>query len=415
MRYHHQNMGACQDQDMEVDHRPNHHPKSPMKYVSQSSRSLNYSSPSRYSNESLVGYMHKGFRQSNNDNYVRFLFQTSATKIEKAISYDGRKRSILSASCESGSALKLRNITIKDFPSTSALCNIVLNERSIILSPEKAEVDFERLKPEDVELLPIASVAEQDSDQYHIIEGYLQLSQREPQEQAIRDGILKVMLTENRLCDMEENWTHITLWEDHIDAVKDFVEADVHWLRFYDVKCKTFNGNSYVTTTARTVIEQMLNAPSDVPPSSSEVPDVPAEFPNFEVVVVDRVKLVSDYSQYWCCQFCYRKLTEIATIKLQKCEKCGSYQDVDDCISIVNAKIKVNPADQWLTVFDDELKKISQNVNNMERLFADILSARKLELTIDRSRNIIVGIKFQAAEEFDGNKELRRLKFGREQ
>ena len=147
--------------------------------------------------------MHKVFRQSNNDNYVRFLFQTSATKIEKAISYDGHKRSILSASCESGSALKLRNLTIKDFPSNSALCNIVVIERSIILSPEKAEVDFERLKPGDVELLPIASVAEQDSDQYHTIEGYLQLSQREPQEQAIHDGILKVVLTENRLCDME--------------------------------------------------------------------------------------------------------------------------------------------------------------------------------------------------------------------
>ena len=124
------------------------------------------------------------------------------------------------------------------------------------------------------------------------------------------------MLTENRLCDMEGNWTHITLWEDHIDAIKDFVEADDHWLRFYDVKCKTFNGNSYVTTTARTVIEQMLNAPSDVPPSSSDVPDVPAEFPNFEVVLVYRVKLVSDYSQHWCCQFCNRELTEIATIEV---------------------------------------------------------------------------------------------------
>ena len=92
--------------------------KSTMKYVSQSPRSLNYSSPSRYSNESLVGYVHKVFRQATII-IVRFLFQTSATKIEKAISYDGRRRSILSASCESGSALKLRNITIKDFPSNN--------------------------------------------------------------------------------------------------------------------------------------------------------------------------------------------------------------------------------------------------------------------------------------------------------
>ena len=70
----------------------------------------------------------------------------------------------------------------------------------------------------------------------------------------------------------------------------------------------------------------------------------------------------------------------------------------------------MNPADQWLTVFDDEFKKILQNVNNMERLFADILSARKLELTIDRTRNIIVGIKFQAAEEYDGNKGTAEIK-----
>ena len=70
----------------------------------------------------------------------------------------------------------------------------------------------------------------------------------------------------------------------------------------------------------------------------------------------------------------------------------------------------MDPADQWLTVFHDELKKISQNVNNMDRLFADILSARKLELTIDRSRNIIVGIKFQGAEEFDGNKGTAEVK-----
>ena len=67
---------------------------------------------------------------------------------------------------------------------------------------------------------------------------------------------------------------------------------------------------------------------------------------------------VSQFTLFYICQNCKKKITDLSTLKVIKCN-CNSVQRLKDCRRTYAIKIKLFPEDAVLyTCFEDVLKKI---------------------------------------------------------
>ena len=71
------------------------------------------------------------------------------------------------------------------------------------------------------------------------------------------------------------------------------------------------------------------------------------------------------------------------------------FQDINDSVLGVMANIDVDVPNQWYTVFGDQLEQISMNIHDCDLLYADILQARQLKISINKLRNVVTKIDHQ--------------------
>ena len=162
------------------------------------------SSPSKYRKDKLVGYVQqmivspkKGVSGKN----FRFLIQTGEKEVKKAICYDMSKKPKVCESVNKGSPVKIQNLTVNDLPADSPLVSVILNERSILSTAEKSEVSVERSEVNEVlRLTPTGKITFTGAGEYLSVEGFLQLSENEVEEQMVY-GEIKQMLSGNLIYD----------------------------------------------------------------------------------------------------------------------------------------------------------------------------------------------------------------------
>ena len=203
----------------------------------------------------------------------------------------------------SGSPLKIQNLTVNDLPADSPLASVIVNERLILSTAEKSEVSFERSEVNEVlKLTPIDKITFTGAGEYLSVEEFLQLSENEVEEQIVY-GEMKRMLSGNLIYDEFGKAIPITFWEDHIDKVRQKVRQKVaegcNWLQIIDIRCKQFGGQIYLTSTQRSVIDVMKDHPDMVPPMADTSKENNHTIENLEV---DRIKLIHGYKKYKICQ-----------------------------------------------------------------------------------------------------------------
>ena len=108
-----------------------------------------------------VGYVTAYSPPLPNNNYFYFDLQTSPTKSIKSICFDNSKSIKIKQFCNSGSSVKIKNITFQDDDSQHYLAQLKVNARSVITMADNSEVNFERIQTiSTTNKVPITKISE---------------------------------------------------------------------------------------------------------------------------------------------------------------------------------------------------------------------------------------------------------------
>ena len=133
-----------------------------------------------------VGYVTAYSPPLPNNNYFYFDLQTSPTKSIKSICFDNSKSPKIKQFYDSGSPVKIRNITFQDDDSQHYLAQLKLNT------------------PSTTNKVPITKISELQAlkdDEIVTVQGLLTLSNHHPKDQKCKSGHVRLMLDNSVLTD----------------------------------------------------------------------------------------------------------------------------------------------------------------------------------------------------------------------
>ena len=144
-------------------------------------------------------------------------------------------------------------------------------------------------------------------DEIVTVQGLLTLSNHHPKDQKYKSGHVRLMLDNSAPTDETES-VKVTLWASNIKLVSQSIKQGHPYFLFKSESEKIPFLTKNLTTMAGSEIEVLKTCPpelSDVKPKNPE--------DHLQIVNVDRILLVSGYSEYAQCIHCKRKITDIAT------------------------------------------------------------------------------------------------------
>ena len=250
-----------------------------------------------------IGYVTAYSPPLPNNNYFYFDLQTSPTKFIKSICFDNSKSPKIKQFYDSGSPVKVRNITFQDDDSQHYLAQLKVNTCSVITMADNSEVNFERIHtPSTTNKVPITKISELQAlkdDEIVTVQELLTMSNHHPKDQKCKSGHVRLMLDNSVLTD-ETGSVKVTLWASNIKLVSQSVKQGHPYFLFKSVRVKSFlSSPKNLTTMAGSEIEILKTFPpelSDVKPKNPE--------DHLQIVNVDRILLVSGYSEYAQCIHC---------------------------------------------------------------------------------------------------------------
>ena len=143
-----------------------------------------------------IGYVTAYSLPLPNNNYFYFDLQTSPTKSIKSICFDNSKSPKIKQVYDSGSPVKIRNITFQDDDSQHYLAQLKVNTCSVITMADNSEVNFERIHtPSTTNKVPITKSSELQAlkdDEIVTVQGLLTLSSHHPQRSKVQKWPCKV-------------------------------------------------------------------------------------------------------------------------------------------------------------------------------------------------------------------------------
>ena len=282
--------------------------------------------------------------------------------MKKSIWFDTSKSSKVEEFYNSGSPVKLHNVTLQDNSGSSKyLSEIKLNTRSSLTTADNSEIDFQQDKRmvkkglsgsskylSEIKLNTRSSLTTADNskidfqqdkrmvkkglkaDIKHIfqlsdgdlvtVDGIITLNHSDPVEQQCKNGKFQSMLENNFISD-GTGTIKLTLWDSHIDLEK--VQQGIPCFSFNNVRVKTFMGSVALTSLAKSQILPHAEPPMELqnvlPPEEPEADDT-------IVMNAEKILLVSNYTEYASCLNCGKKITELNVVDDIKCTICGSSQ-----------------------------------------------------------------------------------------
>ena len=131
-----------------------------------------------------VGYIIAYSPPLPNNNYFYFDLQTSPTKSIKSICFENSKSPKIKQFYDSGSPVKIRNITFQDDDSQNYPAQLKVNTRSVITMADNSEVNFNCIHtPSTTNKVPITKISELQAlkdGEIVTVQGLLALSNHHP-------------------------------------------------------------------------------------------------------------------------------------------------------------------------------------------------------------------------------------------
>ena len=150
-----------------------------------------------------IGYVTAYSLPLPNSNYFYFDLQTSPTKSITSICFD--KSPKIKQFYDSGSPVKIRNITFQDNDSQHYLAQLKVNTCSVITMADDSKVNFERIHTlSTTNKVPITKISELQAlkdDEIVTAQGLLILSNHHPKDQKCKSGHVRLMLDNSVLTD----------------------------------------------------------------------------------------------------------------------------------------------------------------------------------------------------------------------
>ena len=174
-----------------------------------------------------IGYVTAYSPHLSNNYYFYFDLQTSPTKSIKSICFDNSKSPKIRQFYDSGSPVKIRNITFQDHDSQHYLAQLNVNTHSVITMADNSEVNFERIHtPSTTNKVSITKISELQTlkdDEIVTAQGLLILSNHHPKDQKCKSGHVRLMLDNSVLTD-ETGSVKVTLWASNIKLVSQSIK-----------------------------------------------------------------------------------------------------------------------------------------------------------------------------------------------
>ena len=179
---------------------------------------------------------------------------------------------------------------------------------------------------------------------------------------------------------------NLTLWDSHIDLVKEKVQQGITCFSFNNVRVKTFMGSVALTSLAKSQILPHAEPPMELqnvlPPEQPEADDT-------IVMNAEKILPVSNYTEYASCLNYGKKITELNVVDDIKCTICGSSQRVEDCQIKINVRIKLAVGEPWLTIFQSQWEPLWTNLRGSEAVTKTFLQVRNISLEVKRNTRIV--------------------------
>ena len=199
-------------------------------------------------------------------------------------------------------------------------------------------------------------------------------------------------MLDNSILTDETGSVKVTLWASNIKLVSQSIKQGHPYFLFKSVKVKSFlSSPKHLATMAGSEIEVLKTCP---PKLSDEDQRTKNPEDHLQSVNVDRILLVSGYSEYAQCIHCKRKITDIATLSDIKCLVCGSSQRYADCNKKANVKVKVAVSNPWLTPFENVWKNVlPEEVYGSEEVTKASLQLEFITAIVDTTSRVINEIR----------------------
>lgn len=340
----------------------------------------------------VAGYITDHTPPKQNGKHFYFDLQTDALTCVKSICFDNTKSPKIKQFLESGSPVKIKNITYQD-DNSQYLAQLKVNTRSMITMADNSEVNFERIsKPASSStnkdaVTKIIDVQELKDDSVVTVQGLMTLTPHPPKEQKCRNGSIKLMLENNVLTD-DTGSIKVTLWASNIKLVSQSIKRGHPHFLFKFLRVKSFLGApKTLSTLSETEIEVLKVCPMEL---SAVTPTQPED--HIQMIDAKDIALVAMYTEYAQCRNCKRKITDIATAVDLKCQTCGASQRAADCNKKANIKVKLDVTGPWLTLFRNVWQDILPDAHGSEEVTNGLLGLQNITVVIDTANRLITQI-----------------------
>ena len=263
---------------------------------------------------SICGYVcdvspKKGLKKGNK---FSFKLQVGETETKTTLCFDASKKRKLEEFEASGLPVKIINIQENDEAKRNLfLHEILVGTMSTVTTPDKNEIDFVR-KPLIAKFTNIEDIKNLKNGSVINVRGVIEANVVDTVLQKCQDGDQRRMLEGVVVSDYTGS-VRITLWEEAIDFISDYLsrERSCYCVGLKDVRVKFFMGTAVLSTREETILMECnegihfegskCSTDVDVGPTAEEMIDVKS------------FAYVTQFTLFYICQNCKKKITELST------------------------------------------------------------------------------------------------------
>ena len=351
--------------------------------------------------ENLIGFV-QAVSPQKDDGSFRFTFQCDGETVKKSICFDKQKRNQFEKYQLSGDAMKLKNVAIQ-VPKKKQFAELIVNHMSVIESASATDVTFSKL-PVDIVFKTIKDIRETCAvEDLMNVRGKFSMENCKIEEKIVRNEKKNMM----EHCVLMDNtgFIYVTLWEQFIPQLEQAMTDGPAFIEFQGLRVKIFNKQIYLTSTSNDTMFGKADAidlgdmekqyeiakGDDAPPSGT------IEISHFEAV--------SNYSKFYLCTNCQRKLVEtIDTLSGKKveCIVCGARQRLDRLQKGITVNAKIHGCNSQLQLSSSVIAKglkvcFGNEIDifqlSSEQLMDILLDIEHVIVQVDYINNIIQDIK----------------------
>lgn len=279
--------------------------------------------------ETIIAYLHNVSplkrNKRNTIDYSTLTLQTGTTNTQSALCYSKSKRKILEEKQTARSPIKITRYT-----TSNDKTKVVINDRTIITTPDDLEYNFQYSEPDVKPITPLANLSSDNAALEDNITVCAKVVKNYPSKTVVSHQGGTKTVTEVLIFDKSATATmQLDLWNEQGNQIK-----ENHAYRFTSLSASFWNNVKKLTTTFNTVIRESV----DDELCSLQCSDTIPSKVNEHVIYVSCIHTIEDVNKYKTCCNCGKQILQIQE-SVVKCDYCLHMMRASSCPTKLYANV----------------------------------------------------------------------------